>query len=80
MGTGVNWAGQVCYFLCIDSPFHLTIALFISLACLAQIQAVQRATPSSGTGFPFIFIALWCHSCKRTNQRILYWPAALFQF
>ncbi len=43
MGTGVNWAGQVCNPLCIQSPFQLTIALFICLAKLAWVQAVQRA-------------------------------------
>lgn len=30
MGSGVNWAGQVCSPLCIHSPFHSAIDLFIS--------------------------------------------------
>ena len=74
MGTGVNWAGQVCKSLCIHAPFHLTIALLLSLTTLAVVRVVQRvsAIPPSGTEFSFSFISLWYHSCKRTKQCIFH--------
>jgi len=79
MGTGVNWAGQVCDSLCIHSPFHLTIALLTSLAKLARVQAVQRvaAIMPSGIGVPCLSITLWYHSCKRTNLCIVHFGQRL---
>ncbi len=62
MGTGVNWAGQVCNSLCIHSSFHWTIALFISLAKLARVQAVQLSCTTAQDYLSYSFLCGIIHA------------------
>lgn len=82
MGTGVNWAGQVCNSWCMHSPLHLTIALFISLAELSRVQAVQRiaAITPSGTGLSLLFIPFVVSFTPEDKPaHSSFWSVPLFQ-